>query len=62
MKRRAKTLRAVYRVVCELGDGRRPSHCGHKHRTAMAAVCCPYEPAAFKRDPYAGLFVVAVWR
>ena len=61
MSRRRAKLRKVWRVVVELGDGRRPSHCGHKHRTSMAAVRCPYEPCSYKRDPYAGLFIVAVW-
>ena len=62
MTRRRTKRRPIWRVFVELGNGLRPSHCGHKHRTQMAAVNCRYEPESYKRDPYAGLIIAAVWR
>jgi hypothetical protein len=49
-KKMAKKTKRTWRVVCVLGDGRRSGDCGHDHRTQLAAVRCPYEPRAYKRD------------
>jgi hypothetical protein len=54
-KKRGKAPRRTFRVFCVLGDGRVSGDCGHAHRSQLAAVRCPYEPRAYKRDARAAL-------